>query len=546
LCYYIPCSCVKSIIALTLSGLESPISVLSYRHSVVVRLPPARGASRIGGATRCEGSLLEPQSYVSCCAVAAKCGNYEPGSLRKKGGGEEVVEAAEKCPLFRSTRRLRLSVLRMDPTLLSAEIHFLCYPEKQSNDTVFYNAAGGPAGGKDAPGDKLTLVHIVGKVSLSLLVSWILLCVPAVSFGEKTDEPSRYVPGPASYKDVQLLAHALSVVQTSVKSDAGRKSILYSALDGMAKAVDKYSYFVPSEMVGLFMREMSGARVGIGVHVARTVDGDIEVISADPEGPAYKTGVRPRDVLVAIDGKKTRDMSFVEGLKLLSNAGDAVGSRVGLSVNRKGTQNTVEFLVVRELLRTETVKWKALRGSFGYIRVTEFRKNTASDFRKAIQALKQSDSASNGLIVDLRNNPGGDLQGSVELSRSFLDSGMVASLENNFAPHSLEFRADKGAIYDRPVAVLVDEGSASASELFSGALQCNGRAILVGRKTYGKNSVQTFVPISSDAGFYMTVGRFSLPDGRSIDGRGLTPDVVVDKNIGEEELLGKAVQLLRQ
>jgi carboxyl-terminal processing protease len=194
----------------------------------------------------------------------------------------------------------------------------------------------------------------------------------------------------------------------------------------------------------------------------------------------------------------------------------------------------------------KTVESKVIDQNVGYIRVTKFHKNTVPDVEKAIQDMKKNSPTLKGLVIDLRNNPGGDVQASVELAKVFLDSGIIASFEGNFPGYNVKFRADKGSSYDGPVVILVDEGSASASELFSGALQVNKRARLVGKKTYGKTACQTFVPISDEAGLYLTVGRFFLPDGSTIEGTGLVPDVIINDNMKEEEVLGRAIQLLKR
>ncbi len=238
-------------------------------------------------------------------------------------------------------------------------------------------------------------------------------------------------------------------------------------------------------------------------------------------------------------------MPFIEALKLIADIGHSAGSHVELSVVRKEAGN-LEFKLTRELLKEKTVEWRIIDQEFGYVRIGSFGKSTVSDFKKAIHDMEQNGFTSRGLILDLRNNPGGDALASIELARLFLDSGNVTSFESNFPGYNLKFKAEKGSIYYRPVVILVDEGSASASELFSGALQVNRRAILVGRRTYGKNSCQVFLPISDDAGLYLTVGRFFLPDGSTIEGKGLLPDVVIERTAGEKEMLSAATGELRR
>ncbi|OPY75892.1 MAG: putative CtpA-like serine protease [Syntrophorhabdus sp. PtaU1.Bin058] len=372
------------------------------------------------------------------------------------------------------------------------------------------------------------------------------LVFPFTSFGGADSQIPKYEPKTASYRDIQLLANALSMVQMASREDVDKRAFLYSALDGMAKALDRYSYFVPPGMAGVFMNSMRDRYIGIGIDIARTDDGNIEVVSTVPGGPASKAGLRPKDIIVSIDGKQITKMKFIEALKLLSDIGFSVGSKVRLSVRHKDTDNLLDFTVTRDFIQLKTIEWRILDSHYGYVRLTGFYKDTVTDFKKAIYEMEAKAPALKGLLIDLRNNPGGDAESSFELSRMFLNPGTIVSFESNFPGYNVKIAANGEPTYKRPVVIIVNEGSASASELFSGAMQFNNRAKLIGRRTYGKNAVQNFVPISDDAGLYLTIGHFFLPGGVSIEGKGLIPDLPIDQNTGEEELLSKAIQLIKK
>ncbi len=378
-----------------------------------------------------------------------------------------------------------------------------------------------------------------------LILLCLVLALPSVCFAEESEPPLRYDRKTASYKAIQMMAQALSLVQFAAKGDTDEKVLLYSALDGMARALDRYSYFVPPEMVGIFMNRMKDKRIAVGVQIARTDDGNIEIVATVPDGPAFKAGIKPKDVITAIDGQQVKNMKFISALKLLVDVNHSAGTVVNLSVMRKDVPGLLEFTVTRELLQFEKVESRPF-GQYGYVRITSFNGSTVAECKEAIEELEKQNPGLKGLIIDLRNNPGGTVQAAVGLTRLFLDSGVIASFESNFPQQNVKFKAEKGETYKGPVVILVDEGSASASELFSGALRANGRAILVGRKTHGKNSCQTFVPVSDDAGFLLTIGHFLLPDGSTIGGSGITPDVLVSTDVKDEGLLKRAVQAMEQ
>ncbi len=349
----------------------------------------------------------------------------------------------------------------------------------------------------------------------------------------------------ASYKDIQSLANALSILQFVSMGDRDAKRFLYSALSAMTEALDRYSFFVPPELIGIFSQALKDKYVGTGMCIAKTKSGNIEVISTEPDGPASKAGIKPKDVITTIDGKQVSEMSFLESLKLMIGPEFSSGSKAKLSIRREGNEEPLNFVLTREFIKPQMIEWRIPEKGYGYVRLKGFNRSTIKDFKKGIEETETKGGVLKGLIIDLRNNPGGDIEASIELSRLFIESGVIASFESNYQEYKGKFKADGGWIYRWPIVVAVDEGSASTSELFSGTLKFHKRAWIIGRRTFGKGTFQTLVPLIDDMGLYITLGRFYLPDGSSVEGSGVMPDVILDQNGDDEVVIKKALEILK-
>jgi carboxyl-terminal processing protease len=359
------------------------------------------------------------------------------------------------------------------------------------------------------------------------------------------ENPISHEQKTASYKDIQLLGNALSVLQFLSMDNKDSKVFVYSALEAMAGALDRYSFFVPPDLIGIFSESLKDRYIGIGIHIAKNGNGTIEVISTEPDGPAYKAGIKPHDIIISVDGKPVNKMPLVDSLKLIAGPGFSAGSTLVLAVLRDGSLQPIDFLLTRGFIRAQTVDWKISAKNYGYIKLSRFGKGTILDFMQALKDMESREGVLKGLIIDLRNNPGGDMDSCIELLRLFLGSGNITSLDSNYPQYKVTFKANKEQVYSWPLVIIVDEGSASASELFSGALQLHKRATIIGRKTFGKGSFQSIVPLSEGGGLYVTLGKFYLPDGKSIEGIGVAPDIFLDKDTDNNIVIQKALEILK-
>lgn len=373
--------------------------------------------------------------------------------------------------------------------------------------------------------------------------SLVIILLPIPSLGN--DEKTKHVPPIASYKDIQLIGNALSILQFISMDSKNSKKFVYSALEAMAEALDRYSFFVPPELIDIFFESRKDNHVGIGILIAKTENGNLEIIAVDPNSPAFKAGMKPKDVIITIDGKATNKMRLVDALRLVSNPSLSIGSKATLTILRKDNKTPRDFVITRELIKPQTIEGEIIEKNYGFIKLKKFTKSTLPNIKKTITDMELKAGTLKGLIIDLRNNPGGEIDSSVELSKLFIESGVIASLDSNLPSSKVIFKADKENTYKWSLVIIVDEGSASASELFSGALQYHKRAKIIGKKTFGKGTFQSFIPISDESGLYITLGKFYMPDGSSVEGKGLTPDVIIEKDTNEANTIKKALEILK-
>jgi carboxyl-terminal processing protease len=270
--------------------------------------------------------------------------------------------------------------------------------------------------------------------------------------------------------------------------------------------------------------------------------------------PAYKAGVQPGDRIVKIEGLPTKDMTLVDAVKKMRGP---KGSKVSITIQRDGSKDPIELSIVREIIQVQSVKMQEIEQGLGYIRLRQFQERTAKDLVAGIEKLEKTGRFA-GLIVDLRNNPGGLLSSAVEVSEEFLGDGkLVVYTEGRVRNQNMRFVAHaKHPVTDVPLVVLVNQGSASASEIVAGAIQDHGRGVVLGTQTFGKGSVQTIIPLADGSGLRLTTAKYFTPKGRSIHGKGITPDIVIDlpkedppkpgaPPLSEAELQKKDVQLQR-
>ena len=332
------------------------------------------------------------------------------------------------------------------------------------------------------------------------------------------------------YEYLKTFSDVIDLVKKNYVDDVKDKELVYSAIKGILESLDPHSSFMTPDMYKDMQTETKGEFGGIGIEIT-VKDGFPLVITPIEDTPAYKAGIKAGDHIVRIDGKTTKNMSLIDIVKMIRGA---KGKPVSLTIMREGFTVPQEFKVVRDVIVVKSIKYRMLEDGYGYIRIVQFQEKTSKDFDNAIKDLIQKNNGKQlrGLLLDMRNNPGGLLEQAVEISDKFLTDGLIVSIEGKKKEkNDMKFFAQKKGDYIGPLVVLVNEGSASASEIVAGALQDYKRAIVVGAKTFGKGSVQTIFPLGDGSAVRLTTAKYYTPKGRSIQAEGITPDIAVDSNI---------------
>lgn len=333
-----------------------------------------------------------------------------------------------------------------------------------------------------------------------------------------------------SYEDLKLFSEVLSSLQKNYVEPTKSKELIYGAVKGMLNTLDAHSAFMPPEVYKEMQVDTKGEFGGLGLQIG-TKENKLVVIAPIEGTPADVAGIKPGDVILKVDDQVlTKDTSLMDAVNKMRGER---GSKVVLTIQRDQVANPLVFELVRDIIRIQSVKSKVLEPGIGYIRLTQFQEQTARDLSKAISKLRESNIHS--LILDLRNNPGGLLTSAVEVTEQFLDSGkLVVFIKGRDGKRDEYLSSNAGALKEIPLIVLVNEGSASASEIVSGALQDWGRAVVVGTQTFGKGSVQTILPLSDGSALRLTTAKYYTPKGRSIQNTGIDPDIVVKPNLPKE------------
>jgi carboxyl-terminal processing protease len=349
-----------------------------------------------------------------------------------------------------------------------------------------------------------------------------LLIVLTLSLGGSV--ASKSSESGATYEQLKLFTEVLSIVQNQYVDEVPPKELIYSAIKGTLRGLDPHSSFLDPESYREMQVETSGSFGGLGIEI--TLRDDILTVVAPIEGtPAHRAGLHPGDRIVKIDGLTTKDMQLADAVKRMRGR---PGSKVIISVVREGWTEPRDIDIVREQIRVHSVRTHDLGQGIGYLRLRQFQEQTAHDVEVALDKFVKN--GTKALVLDLRNNPGGLLTAAVEVSEKFLDDGkLVVYTEGRVRNQNMRFAAHAKKPYNQlPMVVLVNQGSASASEIVAGALQDYGRAVLVGTQTFGKGSVQTIIPLSDGSGLRLTTAKYFTPKGRSIHGKGIAPDIVVE------------------
>ncbi len=330
-------------------------------------------------------------------------------------------------------------------------------------------------------------------------------------------------------------------VFAKVKSDyvepINDRKLIENAIRGMLEGLDPHSAYLDKSSYQELQEGTSGEFGGLGIEVGME-DGYVKVISPIDGTPAAESGIEPGDLIIRLDEKSVRGMSLNEAVDLMRGK---PGSDITISVVREGEEKPIDITITRAIITAKSIISETLEPGFGYARISSFQTHTAEDLRKSIEKLKEeNESGLDGLILDLRNNPGGILNAAVGVSDLFLDSGLIVYTEGRIQDSKLNFNAKPSDILrDAPIIVLVNGGSASASEIVAGALQDHERAIIMGKRTFGKGSVQTILPMNNEAALKLTTARYFTPSGRSIQASGIVPDIIIENiRVNSEKIAG--------
>ena len=331
------------------------------------------------------------------------------------------------------------------------------------------------------------------------------------------------------WEDARLLAEVLERVKQDYVDKVDDHDLMESAIRGMVSALDPHSAFLDSDEYDEIRISTTGNYSGVGIEVTMEDEG-VKVVAPIDGTSAAKAGIRPGDMIVAIDGVPIDSSGLNDAINRMRGK---AGTSVKVTVKRAGTEAPVDFMLERSNVQVHSVKSELLEPGYGYVRITHFSETTGGDLSKAIATLKSSSPHGklNGLVLDLRNNPGGVLEAAVAVSDAFIDDGPIVTANGRAPDSKFEMDATPGDQLDgADLVVLVNAGSASASEIVAGALKDHARATLIGRTTFGKGSVQTVMPLSDGRAIKLTTSRYYTPSGASIQQKGITPDIVVDKD----------------
>ncbi len=363
------------------------------------------------------------------------------------------------------------------------------------------------------------------KLSVGLLVAIVFFL--GFMAGAQGNKVVKNANGEESYEYLKTFSDVLDIVKKDYVDKVNERDLIYSGIKGMVESLDPHSSFLTPDMYKDMQTETKGEFGGIGIEIT-IKDGMPVVISAIEDTPAFKAGLKSADMVVKIDNKPTKNMSLVDVVKLIRGQ---KGKPVTLSVMREGFSLPKDFQVLRDIIQVKSVKYRMLDNNYAYVHITQFQEKTGRDLDAAINDLqKQAKGNLKGILLDLRNNPGGLLDQAVDVSDEFIPSGLITYIEGRKADERVNFTAHRKSHFMGPLVVLVNEGSASGSEIVAGALQDSKRAIIVGTKTFGKGSVQTIIPLPDGCAVRLTTAKYYTPSGRSIQADGISPDIVVEND----------------
>ena len=344
-------------------------------------------------------------------------------------------------------------------------------------------------------------------------------------------------------KELRTFADIFGRIKSDYVEPVGDKELLEHAIRGMLSGLDPHSAYLNEASFKHLQEGTRGEFGGLGIEVGME-DGFIKVISPIDDTPAQRAGLQSGDLIIRLDDKSVKGMTLGDAVKVMRGA---PGSPIELLVIREGVDKPITFVLERALIKVASIKSRSLESGYAYIRLTQFQARSADDMLVAIDKLAdEADGDLKGLVLDLRNNPGGVLNAAVDVSDAFLEDGLIVYTDGRVKDSKLQFEATPGDVLKgAPIVVLINAGSASASEIVAGALQDRRRAIIMGERSFGKGSVQTVIPVSQTTAIKMTTARYYTPSGRSIQAEGIHPDIELDP-INVERAKNRPIKPLKE
>ncbi|MGM0521758.1 MAG: S41 family peptidase [Pseudomonadota bacterium] len=357
------------------------------------------------------------------------------------------------------------------------------------------------------------------------LLSASLIAAPPQAEAQTLDSlPNSSEADELPLEEIQTLAEVFERIKRAYVEEVDDSTLLRNAMRGMLSELDPHSTYLDEEEFKSLRESTQGEFGGIGIEVGME-NGQLTVITPIDDTPASEAGLMSRDIIIGIDGTPTESLSLQEAVNLMRGE---PGTKLTISILRSGEDSPREFTLTREVIRTESVKHELLEPGYGYLRISQFQSRTAAQAHEALQNMADETEELKGLVLDLRNNPGGVLQSAVDVADLFLDEGLVVYTEGRLSDAQMEFSATPDTpAADIPLVVLINGGSASAAEIVAGAIQDQRRGVIMGTDSFGKGSVQQIMPLGNGEGLKLTTALYYTPNGRSIQAQGIEPDVEV-------------------
>ncbi len=359
-------------------------------------------------------------------------------------------------------------------------------------------------------------------VLLAGLVLGVSLAVGAGVWAKRPAETRHALP----LSEVRSLSEVFGKIKENYVEEVDDRTLLENAIRGMLSGLDPHSSYLDREAFQELRVGTTGEFGGLGIVVGME-DGFVKVVSPIDDTPAQRAGIQAGDLIIRLDDTPVKGMSLDEAVKMMRGE---PGSQITLTIVRDGLDKPLKITITRDRIRVKSVKARTLEPGYGYVRITQFQERTGAELKAALERLKkENDGRLKGLVLDLRNNPGGLLDAAVEVADVFLDSGVIVSVKGRTAENQMRHQASSPDLLEgTPLVVLVNGGSASASEIVAGALQDHKRGIVMGKQTFGKGSVQTVVPLGNNTALKLTTARYYTPSGRSIQAEGIVPDIALE------------------